>query len=104
NRVEDAAQQEPAAARDGNQFLLMVIGPPWRQRLELRSFDLEGFASSGVGAADHLVDEAAVGLEVGEVAAAAQQDGLLKRALEMRVRPFDRTVLVRHAGIVARRR
>ena len=44
----------------------------------------------------------AVGIEVVEVAAAAQQQRVLERPLEMAVRALDRAVLVRDAGVVAR--
>ena len=49
------------------------------------------------------VDESPVGVEIGEVARPAQQQGVLERLLEMAVRAFDRAVLVRDAGVVARR-
>jgi hypothetical protein len=49
----------------------MIAGPAWRQGLKLRTLDREGLAAPGVGSSDHLVDEAAVGLEIDEVAAAA---------------------------------
>ena len=52
-------------------------------------------------ASDQVVDEPAVGVEVGEVAGATQQQGILDGLLEMPVRALDRTVLVGDAGIVA---
>ena len=47
--------------------------------------------------------KAAVGVEIGEVARAAQQQGVRERLLEMAVRAFDRAVLVGDADVVARR-
>jgi hypothetical protein len=37
--VEDALEQEAAAAGDGHQAVLMVIRPTGRQELQMRSFD-----------------------------------------------------------------
>ena len=50
-----------------------------------------------------LIDEAAIVIEIGKVASAAQQNGLLKGAFEVSVRAFDRTVLMRDAKVVERR-
>ena len=47
-----------------------------------------------------LVDEAPVGVEVVEVAAAAQQQRILERPLEVTVRALDRAVLVRDAALL----
>ena len=57
-----------------------------------------------IAAADDLVDEAAIGGKIVEVARAPQQKGILDHALEMPVRTLDRAVLVGDAGIVAARR
>ena len=53
---------------------------------------------AGVAAADDLVDEAAIGSQVVEVARPAQQQRVVDGPLEMAVRAFDRAVLVRDAG------
>src|SRR5579863_8753604 len=103
NGVEDAPEKEPTTAAHRDEFLLEIVSTPRWQQVELPPLDLQRLAPACVGASDHLIDEAAIGIEVSEVAAAAQQQGLLKRDLEMGVRPLDRTVLVCHAGIVARR-
>ncbi len=57
-----------------------------------------------VGAADDFADEGAVGVEIGEVARSAQRQGIGDAALEMAVRPLDRSVLVGQAAVVARDR
>ena len=67
----------------------------------VRPLQLDPLAVVGIAPADDLVDEAAVGVEVVEVPAAAQQQRVLQRLLEMAVRALDRAVLVRDAGVVA---
>ena len=54
----------------------------------------------GVAPADDLVDEAAIGGEVVEVALPAQQQRILERLLEMAVSAFDRAVLVGDARLL----
>ena len=85
---------------------LLVVGgaPRPAAPAEPAPLDLDALAVAGIAAADDLVDEAAVGGEVVEVARAAQQQRVLDRLLEMAVRALDRAVLVRDAGIVAGRR
>jgi hypothetical protein len=68
--VEHAAQQEAAAAGDGDQVLLEVAAAPWRQWREERALDLQRAAAVGIGAADQLGDEVTIGGQIGEVAAA----------------------------------
>ena len=68
NTIKDTAQEEPAAAGDGDQHFLEVVGATRRQRLELRPLDLQRLAPARIGAADHLVDKAAIGVEIGKVA------------------------------------
>ena len=58
NGIKDMPEQKPAAAGDGDQFLLVVVGSPTRQFLELCTLDLERLASGGVGAPDQFIDEA----------------------------------------------
>jgi len=50
---------------------------------------LDPLAIVGIAPADDLVDEAAVGIEVAEVAAAAQKQRILQRLLEMAVRALN---------------
>jgi hypothetical protein len=57
-----------------------------------------------IAPANDLVDEAAVAVEVFEVAAAAEQKRVLERSLQMAMGAFDRPVLMSDTGIVARRR
>ena len=104
NAVEDAPQDEAAARRDENASLLIVGRSSIGQRLERGALDLDALAVPGVAPPDHLVDEAAVGGEILEVARAAQQQLVVKRPLEVSVGALDRAVLVRDAAIVARRR
>jgi len=68
--VEHAPEKEPTAARHCDQRFLKVIGAPRRQRRELWPLDLQRFAASGIGTADDLVDEAAIGVEIGKVSTA----------------------------------
>jgi hypothetical protein len=68
NAVENAPQDEAAARRDQDASLLIVGRAAIRQLLECRALDLDALAVSGVAPPDHLVDEAAVGGEILEVA------------------------------------
>ena len=61
-------------------------------------------AAVGVGASHDLGDEGATGVEIVELGRAAQGERVGDGALEMAVRPLDRSVLVSHAPIVARDR
>jgi hypothetical protein len=104
NAVEDAPQDEAAARGHQDAGLLIVAGSSGGEWLEDCSLDLDAFAVPGVAPPDHLVNEAAVGSEIREVARAAQQELVAKHILEVPMGAFDRAVLVRHAAIVARRR
>jgi hypothetical protein len=104
NGVEDAPEKEPTAACHRVEFFLEIVSAPHWQGIEPRPLDLERLAPASVGASDHLIDEAAIRIEVSKIAAATQQQRLLQGHLEMCVRPLDRAVLMRHPGIVARRR
>ena len=66
-----------------------------------RRLDAHRGLAAAVAAGDELVDEAAVVGDVGEVAAAAQDQRLVERGLEVAVVGLHRAVLVRLAGIVA---
>ena len=68
-----------------------------------RALEIETLGVARVVPSDDLIDEAAIGIQVDEVARAAQQERVLDRLLEMAVRAFDRPILVRHAAIVAGR-
>ena len=103
HRVEHPAQDEAARRGDDHALLLEVGGAALGQLLEHAPLDLDLPAVPRVAAADHLVDEAAVGVEIGEVSAAAQQQVVLDHLLQVPVRAFDRAVLVGDARIVARR-
>jgi hypothetical protein len=72
NAVEDVAQKEAATAGNGDQLFLEVVGAPRRQRLQLGPLDLQQLAPARIGATNDLIDKAAIFIEVGKVAAAAQ--------------------------------
>ncbi len=104
NAVEHAPQHEAAARRDQDARLLIVGRASLGEWLERRALDLDALAIASVAPSDHLVNEAAVGGKIREVARAAQQQLVAKRLLEVTMRALDRAVLVRDATIVARRR
>src|SRR5260370_17851788 len=64
---------------------------------------MEPLGVACVAPPDNLVDEATISIQGVEVARPTQQQGVLDRLLEMAVRVFDRTVLMRYASIVAGR-
>src|SRR5260370_13102348 len=103
HRIEHLAQSEPAGRGDGNDGLLVIRRPPRWQRLQRRALEIKALAVAGIAPPDNLVDEAPIGIEVVEVARAAQQKRILDRLLQMAMRALDRTVLMRHAPIVAGR-
>ena len=69
--------------------------------LERGALDLDALAVARIAAPHDLVNEAAVGGKVLEVARTAQEQRVLDCLLEMTVRALDRAVLVGNAGIVA---
>src|SRR6266571_1682238 len=104
NAVEHASQDKAAARRHQDASLLIVGGSSAGEWLERRAFDLDALAVPGIAPPDHLVDEAAIGSEMLEVARATQQKLVAKHLLEMPMGALDRAVLVCDASIVARRR
>ena len=104
NAVEHAPQHKAAARRDQDARVLIVGRAALRKSLERRTLDLNAFAVAGVAASDGLVHKAAVGGQIHEVARAPQQKLVAKRLLQMSMGALDRSVLVRDAAIVARRR
>src|SRR5206468_1012760 len=103
HRIEHLLEDEPARRGNGDDRPLVIRRPARRQRLQGRALESEPLAVARVAPPDDLVDEAAIGLQGVEVARPAQQQRVLDRLLEMAVRAFDRTVLVRYAWIVAGR-
>jgi hypothetical protein len=99
--VEHLAQGEAARGGHDDDRLLVVGGAPGRQGLQRRALDGDARRRAGVVAPDHLVDEAAIGGQVGEATGAAQQQRIGDRRLEVAVRALDRAVLVREPGVVA---
>src|SRR5712664_352144 len=101
--VEDATEDEAAARRDGDNLLLVVDRPALGQRSEHRSLQLDSLAIVGVAPANDLVNETAISVQMIEVAAAAQQQCVPQRLLEMPMRTLNRAILVRDTQIVAGR-
>jgi len=99
--VEDLLDDEAAGAGDAGDDLGEVGGAPRRQRTQGGTFGAQALLAPGVAAGDDLIDEAAIGVEAGEVAAAAQDQRLVERGLQMAVVGLDGAVLVRLAGVVA---
>ncbi len=103
HRIEHPLQDEAAGRGDGDDRLFIIGGPARRQRLQGQALEIETLLVARVAPPDDLVDEAAIRIQVGEVARPAQQQRILDRQLQMAVRAFDRPVLMRDAAIVAGR-
>src|SRR4029450_468595 len=101
--VEHLAQDEAATGRHQYPGLLVVGGATLGQLLERWALELEALAVLGVVAPDDLIDEATIGGQIRKVARTTQQQRVLDGLLQMAMRTFDRTVLVRDAAIVAGR-
>ena len=71
--VEHAAQDEARGRGDVDAGLVAILGPAYRQVEEHRALGLDALGPVGVGAADDLGDEAAIAVEIGEVARSAQR-------------------------------
>src|SRR4051812_43335637 len=99
--VEDAVHQEAAGAGDAGDQLGEVGGAAGWQALQGGRLDPECGLAAAVAPGDELVNEAAPVGETGEVARAAQDQGLIEGGLEVAVVGLDRAVLVRLAGVVA---
>jgi hypothetical protein len=69
-----------------------------RQWSKLGPLQLNALAVVGISPTDDLVYEAAVGIEIVEVATAAQQQRIFERLLEMAMRTLDRPVLRAMSG------
>jgi hypothetical protein len=74
-----------------------------RQRPHRRQLNRDRLMARRILAGDRLGKKGLVASEIGEIARAAQRQRLLECPLQMAVRGFDRAVLVRDPGIVARR-
>src|SRR5260370_33107694 len=103
HRIEHLLEDEPARRGDGDDCRLVIRRPARRQRLQGRALEIEPLGVARVAPPDDLVDEATISIQGVEIARTAQQQRVLDRLLEMAVRAFDRTVLVRYAPIVAGR-
>ena len=69
--VEHLAQHEAARGGHGDDGLLEVGGAPAGQLLQHRSLEVDPLPEPRIPAADHLVDEPAIGAKIVEVARAA---------------------------------
>jgi hypothetical protein len=104
HRIRVALDLDRAAAADRDaRDALPVIQPAWRQLAKTRLLLGELSPSRRVAFVDQPLKEPFVLLAAGEVAAAAQQQGLVHDRLEMAVRRFDVAVLVRLADVDALR-
>ena len=83
--------------------LLEVSGAPLGQGLEARAFGFPGACEPLIEPSYGLGDELAVGLQVGELAAATQQQALIEGALQATLARFDGAILVALARVVAAR-
>ena len=81
--VENTAQDEAAARRYRDDLLFEVGGAALRQRRKPGPLQLDPLAVVGIPPTDDFIDEAAVGIEIVEVTAAAQQQRVFERLLEM---------------------
>src|SRR6478735_7847515 len=102
--VEHLAQREAARGGDADADFLVIGGALARQGLQFGAFEVDALGIADVASADDLVDEAAIGGQIGEIGRTPHQQRVLDGALEMAVRAFDGAVLMGDAGIVARRR
>ena len=101
--VEHLLHVESARGGDGHDRLFKIATAAGRQGLQSGPLGLDLTGDAGILAADDTIDERAVCGKIGKVAVPAQQQGILDRAFEVAMRALDRTVLVRHAAIVAGR-
>jgi hypothetical protein len=85
----------------GDDLLFVVGGAALWQRSKPGPLQLDPLAVVGIPPTDDFIDEAAVGIEIVEVTAAAQQQRVFERLLEMAMRTPDGPVLMRDAGVVA---
>src|SRR6266404_8127347 len=87
--IEHLAQDEATGGADVHTRFLVVGRTLRRQWLKQRPLGLNALAITRVDATDDLVDEAAIGLELGKVVTAAQEQRITHRALEVAVRALD---------------
>lgn len=93
--VEDAVHQEAAGPRHAGHDLGEVGGAPGRQRPQRCGLDPDGRLAAAIAPGHELVDEPAPVGDAGEVAAAAQDQRLVERDLQVAVVGLHRSVLVR---------
>jgi hypothetical protein len=103
HRVENTAQGEAAGRCDMDDRLFVIGRAPLGQRLQFGTLRLDALAAMRIPASDDLIEEAAVGRQIGEVTRATQQQGVRDGLFQMAVRALDRAVLMRDTRIIARR-
>src|SRR5690606_19689500 len=99
--VEHLAQGEAACTRYRDDHLFEVRRAPIGELLQMSSFGIDALAMCRIAAANDLINEGTVGVEIVEVPATAHQESVADSALEMTMGTFDRAVLVRDALVVA---
>ena len=104
NRVKHLAQREGAGCRDVDVDLLIVGGLADRQFLQRHPLLIDALGIVRVATANDLVDEAPQAGRSSKSREARSSRGICQRSLDMAMRALDRTILMRHAGIVAGRR
>jgi hypothetical protein len=71
--IKHPSQDEAAARCDGDDLLLPVSSAPLGKNAKERTLQRDAFAITGVAPADNLIDETAIGIDVADIAAAAQE-------------------------------
>ena len=89
HRVEHPLEDEAARRGDADDGLLVIRRPACRQPLQGRALEIEPLGVACVAPPDDLVDEATIGIQVDEVARAAQQERIFNRLFQMAMRAFD---------------
>lgn len=92
--VEHFPQREAAGRSDGDDDFLVIAGAPVGQRLQCRALGVDAGRIAPVLGRHDLVDEAAVGGEIIEVARPAQQQRVADRRLQVTMGALDPAILV----------
>ncbi len=101
HRIGNPIDADGAVAGDIDGDHGEIGGSPWGQRLEYPAFCIDARGMPSVLPGDLGVNELAPSLDADEIAAAPPAQGLIEAPLEVTVRTFDRSVLVRLAAVVA---
>lgn len=82
--------------------LIVITAAPERQGLQAGPLKLDPVAMTGIMARHYLRDELSPGIDIFEVPAATQQQGLVETGFQMAMAALDGPVLMGDAAIVAR--